>query len=246
MRSSMSKAAKRLSPLLVLAPLSLACDNDPATEAPGPDAAETRAAETTEETAEPVAEETAELEATVEVGEPLPYLMSRYGPTQGLPGIWVTILTAFDSRGCSAAGTCRVTINGVPATIASDEYTLDIIVPPSATTGPLCVTWHDRTECGEDFTVLSAPLLYAVYPNSVYAGTRDIALSVTGDGFMTDSVILFQGARLETQHISSYELAAQLPAALFETAGTRTVSVLSPSLARCGVQSEPVEFTILE
>lgn len=235
---------KSLVALLPIVPfITLACDSDPAERAEA-DATEARAETTPEETREP--EEVAAAEATPEVAEPLPFLVSRFSPTQGLPGIWVTILTAFDSRGCSAAGTCSVSIDGVPASIASDEYTLEVIVPEGASTGPLCVTWHDVTECGEDFTVLTAPLLYAVDPDHVYAGTRDITIEVTGDGFMSNSIVMFGGQQLDTQVLSANELRGTLPAALFETAGPRSVTVLSPSLGRCGVQSTPVEFTVLE
>lgn len=239
---------KSLIALFALVPLcALACDSDPAIDSPAPDAMEASAPETVvaEETVAP-GETVAPSETTAEVEEAPPYLMSRYGPTQGLPGIWVTILTAFDSRGCSAAGTCAVTFSGVSATIASDEYALEVIVPQGASTGPLCVTWRDRTECGEDFTVLTAPLLYAVDPDKIYVGDDDITLVVTGDGFMSDSIVLFEGQRLDTLVVSPYELRSSLPAAMFETAGPRSVSVLSPSLARCGVQSEAVDFLVLE
>jgi hypothetical protein len=173
-----------------------------------------------------------------------PYLVSRFGPSQGIAGTWVTVLTAFDSAGCVEAGTCSVTINGAAAEIVNDLNLLEIIVPEGASTGPLCVTWLDRTECGEDFTVLFAPEIYSISPSETSPNVRDFVLTVFGDGFPPDAQVWVDSQPLDTFVVSTQRLTAVVPYSLTTTLGERAVTVFAPSIARCGVRSEPTLLTV--
>ncbi len=181
-----------------------------------------------------------------QVGDGLqpPFLVSRFGPSQGIAGTWVTVLIAFDSTGCVEAGTCSVTINGAAAEIVNDLNLLEIIVPDGASTGPLCVTWLDRTECGEDFTVLFAPLIYSISPSVTDANVRDFVMTVFGDGFPPDAEVWVDGERLRTFVDSTQRLTSVVPYSLTTTLGERAVTVFAPSSGRCGVRSEPTTLTV--
>ena len=176
----------------------------------------------------------------------LPYLMSRFGPSQGAADTHIRILTAFDPSGCSADGTCAVTIGGQDVPIADDDFLLEVVVPRWARTGPLCVTWHARTECGEDFTMLDAALIYEMTPGHVSAGAGDTTIELSGDGFMEDSMVLFGAgwSPVVTTVHSAYKMTAVVPASALATAGTHLVTVYSPSSGRCGAQSAPQEFFV--
>lgn len=176
--------------------------------------------------------------------EELPFLVSRYAPTLGLPGVHVTILVAFESRGCAAAGECSVTIGGQLAEIASDANVLEVIVPRFVSTGPLCVTWRDRTECGEDFTVLPLPVLYSVSPEKVGVGSGDVTIDVYGDGFGDDVQVWLDWEPLASRIHSSSHLQATVPASYFEAAGPHDLQVYSPSIGRCGAASMPLVMTV--
>ncbi len=173
-----------------------------------------------------------------------PYLVSRFGPSQGAAGTHVRILTAFDPSGCSASGACEVTIGGSAVLVADDAFLLEVVVPRGATTGPLCVTWQGRTECGEAFNVLIAALIYESTPGQVAAGAGDTTIALTGDGFMADSEVWFDGSSLATTVHSAYDLTAVVPASALATAGTRALTVYSPSSGRCGALSLPQDFVV--
>jgi len=230
---------QRLMIMCLFAASAVACDQD-ATSGTTPVDGDTQSSPT--DTTSPETN----LSEDSEVGDGLqpPYLVSRFSPSQGIDGTWVTVLIAFDSNGCAEAGTCSVTINGSAAEIVNDLNILEVIVPEGASTGPLCVTWLDRTECGEDFTVLFAPLIYSISPDRTPANVRDFVLTVYGDGFPSDAQVWVDSTPLETSFDSSQRLTAVVPYDLTTTLGERVVTVFAPSSARCGVRSEPTSLTV--
>jgi uncharacterized protein (TIGR03437 family) len=114
----------------------------------------------------------------------------------------------------SVAGSAAITVleSGVPA---SNALTFTVS-PPSAAT------------------------LAALSPNSVPAGSPGFTLTVAGTGFVTGSVIQWNGGPVATSFGSSTQLTAQIPAGLVATAGTATVRVVNPS----AVLSNSLTFTI--
>ena len=70
-------------------------------------------------------------------------------------------------------------------------------------------------------------LAYAT-PQSVYAGSKEFRLEVSGDKFTPDSIILFNGSQLPTTYVSPQNLYAQISDGLIAFAGTRNITVITP------------------
>ena len=66
-------------------------------------------------------------------------------------------------------------------------------------------------------------------PTAVAPGSGDVALSVSGAGFVADATVDFNGAALATTFVNSEHLSAVIPAAKLATAKTATVTVVNPS-----------------
>lgn len=170
-------------------------------------------------------------------------LVSRFSPSQGLPGTRVVILTAFESHGCAARGECAVTIGGVDAPIVADDYSLEVEIPDDADTGPLCVTWRDASQCAGELIVLSAPLLYALTPTHITAESGAVELVARGDAFMPDSQIWLSWSPLPTTVRSTTEALATIDGDTLAP-GDYQVFVYSPSAGRCGLQSEVLTLRV--
>jgi len=175
----------------------------------------------------------------VPVEEEPPYLVSRFGPTLGLPQSRVVVLVAFDARDCAARAECSVTIGGATAEVVEDWPLFEVEVPDLATTGPLCLTWRGRTECSGEFTVLTAPLVYAV---DAAARSEQIHFSVTGAGFLPDAEVWLGWEPLPTVWDAEWRLFAVAPGDRLAGEGEHQLFVYSPSTGRCGARSEP--FTL--
>lgn len=65
-------------------------------------------------------------------------------------------------------------------------------------------------------------------PQSVYAGSKAFRLELNGERFQPDSIILFNGTRLQTTYISPERLVAEVPANLITADGAKQIMVVSP------------------
>ncbi|MGH3739890.1 MAG: beta strand repeat-containing protein [Micromonosporaceae bacterium] len=73
------------------------------------------------------------------------------------------------------------------------------------------------------------PTTSGLVPSSVLAGAPGFTLTVTGSGFVTDSVVRWNGANRPTTFVSATELTAALPAADVGVTGTALVTVFNPA-----------------
>lgn len=87
-----------------------------------------------------------------------------------------------------------------------------------------------------------APVLTAVSPSSAPAGGPNLALSVSGAGFVRGSTVLWNGSERTTTFVSSTELVAYLPASDVAAAGSAAVTVASPTPG--GGTSSAAAFTV--
>jgi hypothetical protein len=71
-----------------------------------------------------------------------------------------------------------------------------------------------------------AASLSSLTPNSVAAGSGDLALTVDGSEFTNQSTVLFNGLPLATTFVNSGKLQATIPAALLADIGTANVTVI--------------------
>lgn len=116
-----------------------------------------------------------------------------------------TSLTATVPAGNIAlAGTASITVNSPK--------------PGGGTSGALTLTVNNP-----------APILNAIAPSSVPAGSRDTTLTLTGSGFVTTSTARIDGTALTTTYGSSTSLTVVVPAASLAIAGTHNISVANPT-----------------
>lgn len=172
--------------------------------------------------------------ARVESPGPAPFL-SRYSPTRGVVGTRIQLLGSFADDHQQNV----VTIGGVQAPVVSDAFVLEVLVPYNAVSGPLCVTVGGQSACGEFFTMLTGPLVHAVSPSTVPAGSQE-SVQVIGEGFLSFSTALLDGLPLDTTIDAYGGMKAQLPPDL--EAGNHLLTVKNG--LRCGVESLPVPFTV--
>src|SRR6202008_1742209 len=73
-----------------------------------------------------------------------------------------------------------------------------------------------------------APTETSISPTSATAGGAAFTLTVNGTGFVSTSVVKFNGAAKTTTFVSATQLSAAITAADIATAGTATVIVTNP------------------
>jgi len=88
----------------------------------------------------------------------------------------------------------------------------------------------------------SVPVLTSVSPTAAAAGGAGFTLTTNGTGFVSGSVVHWNGATRTTTFVSGTQLTAAVPASDIVSAGTAQVTVVSPTPG--GGTSSPVVFTI--
>jgi DNA/RNA endonuclease G (NUC1) len=91
-------------------------------------------------------------------------------------------------------------------------------------------TPNGGTSVSKPFTIIygqnsPVPLVRYIFPANCLFGKSDFNLTVTGNYFVSKSVVNWNGAPLVTSFVSSTQLRAQVPAALVASVGTADVSV---------------------
>lgn len=106
--------------------------------------------------------------------------------------------------------------------------------------GFLCVPWMAGCTGGKSNNPL--PTLGSLNPPSVTAGSAAFTLSVTGTGFVSSSMVQWNGTARVTTFVSGTQLQAAITAADVTAAGTVNVTVSNPTPG--GGVSSAVLFTI--
>ncbi len=88
--------------------------------------------------------------------------------------------------------------------------------------------------------VVAAPAISSVSPGSVSAGGSSFTLTVTGAGFVTGSVVDWNGTALVTTFVSSTVLTASVPASDIASAGTIAITAANPGSGA----SNALSFTV--
>ena len=73
------------------------------------------------------------------------------------------------------------------------------------------------------------PEIGSLTPSSTSAGAAAFTLTVEGSGFVSSSVVKWNGTALPTTHVSATELTAVVPASSVASAGSASISVSTPS-----------------
>jgi len=88
--------------------------------------------------------------------------------------------------------------------------------------------------CGDDDNNRSknpVPVLTSVSPTAAAAGGAGFTLTTNGSGFVSGSVVHWNGATRTTTFVSGTQLTAAIPASDIASAGTAQVTVVSPTPA---------------
>ncbi len=140
-------------------------------------------------------------------------------------------------NGTGFVSSSTVAINGTNlATQFQNSTELFTIIPASnlLVTGPLPITVVNPPPGGGasrsfDLRVVNpAPTISAVSPATAEAGAGSTALSVTGTGMVSSSVILINGAQQPTVVAGTTSLTTQIPAAELANAAVNQVQVFNP------------------
>jgi subtilisin family serine protease len=186
-----------------------------------------------------------DLAFTVENPVPSVVSVSPSSVTAGAPAFTVTV------NGSGFASASVVRWNGVnrPTTFVSGTQlqasiaASDVTAAGTAQVSVSTPTPGGGTSSDLAFTVANpVPGVLSLAPSSVMAGAPAFTVTVTGSGFVSASVVQWNGAARPTTFVSGTQLQAAIPAADVAAAGTAQVSVLTP--APGGGPSGNLAFTI--
>ena len=176
------------------------------------------------------------------INSPVP-VFSSMSPAGALAGSAGFTLTA---NGAGFISSSVVRWNGSDrktTVISSTQLTATISSTDVAYAGIVAVTVFNPAanpgiSCGTDGGTSNAlsfpinnprPSLVSLSPSSVLAGGIHFTLSVTGSGFISSSVVLWNNSNRVTTFISSTQLTASIPASDIANPGTAQITVFNPT-----------------
>jgi hypothetical protein len=173
-------------------------------------------------------------------------------PASIVAGTGALVLT-INGSGFVAGSVVRWNAADRPTTLVSASQltasltAADVAAPGNATVTVFTPAPGGGTSNGVTFTITSVaanplPTIATLTPSSAVIGTSGFTLTVNGGGFVTSSVVRWNGADRVTSYVSASQLTAQIPATDLASAGTASVSVASPSPG--GGVSTTLLFTI--
>ncbi len=181
---------------------------------------------------------------------PTPQITSL-SPNSATAGGSAFTLTVNGSGFINGAGSDRSVVhwNGSPRVttyISGTQLTATIPAGDIATAGTANVTVvnpGNLTSNTATFTINNpTPTITAISPSSATAGGSGFTLAITGTGFVTNSVVRWNGSDRATTVVSGTQLTATILASDIATAGTANVTVVNPGPG--GGTSNAVTFTI--
>jgi YVTN family beta-propeller protein len=184
---------------------------------------------------------------TFTINNPVPGL-SSLSPTSAVVGAPSFTLTLAGSNFVSGS---VVKWNGAAlSTTLVDGTHLTAAVPSSDLTsaGSASVTVFNPTPAGGTtsplvFTINTpVPTVTTLAPNSAAAGSPAFTLTLTGTGFVSTSLVKWNGVALVTTIVSITQVTATVPAADISAVGSASITVFNPTPG--GGTSSPQTFTI--
>jgi hypothetical protein len=122
--------------------------------------------------------------------------------------------------------------------VSGTQLTADITSADVASAGTATVTVFNPepgggTSNGQTFTITAPqnpiPGIGSLSPSSASVGGSQFTLTVNGSGFVSGSVVRWNGENRTTTYVSPTQLTATIPAADIASAGTATITVFNPS-----------------
>ena len=151
-----------------------------------------------------------------------------------------TSLTGCSFGTIASNGTVSATVTvlqTVAGTGSLSAYVQGSSTDPDATNNTASVS---VAVTGETYNL--KPLLSAISPNAVKAGSADTTLTLTGSNFASGSQVMLGSTALTTKFVSATQLTATVPAANVTSIGWANVSVTTP--APGGGSSNNVPLTV--
>jgi uncharacterized repeat protein (TIGR01451 family) len=178
-----------------------------------------------------------------------------------------TITTLQPSSAAAGSGAFTLTVNGsgfvngavvnfngsarVTTYVSATQVTAAILASDVASAGTAGVTVTNPspgggTSASATFTITAAnnpaPALASLQPSTTAAGSPAFTLTVNGSGFVSSSVVNFNGTPRPTTYVSATQLSAAILATDVANAGSASITVTSPSPG--GGTSGALTFTI--
>ncbi|MBZ5564256.1 MAG: FG-GAP-like repeat-containing protein [Acidobacteriia bacterium] len=187
-----------------------------------------------------------------------PSLTFPYELIQGTSAAKTITLTNFGTAGLSVTGIAATgdfaeTNTCGSSVVSGASCTISVtFTPTQAGTRTGSVTVYDDAEGSPQFVSLtgsgvlvenSVPFVnQPLVPTAAAPGGQEFVLTLNGAGFVSGSVVQWNGSALPTQFITSSQLTATVPAADIAAAGTASVAVVNPGIDR--VLSNVVFFPV--
>jgi uncharacterized protein YdgA (DUF945 family) len=184
---------------------------------------------------------------TFAINNPVP-ATTGLSPSSAIVGGAAFTLTV---NGSNFVSGCTVQWNGSARTttrVSSTQLTAAITAADIATAGTQPVTVVNPppgggTSNAQNFTINNpVPAITSLSPNVAAVGGPDFTLTVNGTGFVSTSVVNWNGAPKTTTFVSATQLRAAILAADIAAVGTPSVTVVNP--APGGGPSNAQTFTI--
>jgi uncharacterized repeat protein (TIGR01451 family) len=135
-----------------------------------------------------------------------------------------------------SSSTVQVGGTNKPVTfVSSAQLQISVSAADSATAGSLQVTVTNPTPGGGASNAVAfsinnpVPAITSVSPNTAIAGQAPTAVSVTGTGFVSSSIVSVNGTPRTTTYVSATRLDVLLTVSDFMTAGSVQITVANPS-----------------
>jgi hypothetical protein len=156
----------------------------------------------------------------------------------GSPALQLTV------TGSGFAGNAAIDIDGNPinTTVAnSTQVSATITAAQVAGAGALNVTVVNpgpppQASNVQALAIVNGPVIRALQPSTLVAGSPAFALAVSGSGFVAGSAINLNGAAVATVFLGATQLTAQVAAAQVAAAGPINVTVSNPGGAGSAAQ----------
>lgn len=155
------------------------------------------------------------------------------------------------ATGVGFANGDSITLNGTAITTTFDSATqlhATVAATSVATMGIIQVAVVDATNGATNSlpfivtggTAGTPPTLTSLNPNTSYNDVPSVALTANGSGFVSGSVIVWNGTAMQTTFVSSTQLTTTIPGTDLTLVGTANVFVLNPD----STVSQTLPFTI--
>jgi hypothetical protein len=186
---------------------------------------------------------------TITASNPVPTITSLNPNSATAGGVGFNLVVT----GTNFVATSVVNFNGSPRTTtfnSSTQLTAAILASDIQNVGTPGVTVTSPAPGGgttapQTFTITAnnpVPMITTLNPTSATAGGPAFVLTVNGSGFISSTVVRWNGANRTTTFVNATQLTAQIPASDIAAAATPAITVSSP--APGGGVSNSVNFNV--